>query len=402
MASTVFSGGQIFDGTGTAPTSGDIRVENGRIAEVGVGLDGDVQVDVTGQTIFPGFFDCHVHLTMTSIDTLERLNAPPSYRFYEALNNMQVTLDAGITSVRDASGADLGVKRAVDNGLVPGPRMQIAISMLSQTGGHGDGHVLCGADIRMPWPGAPSGVVDGPDEMRKRVRELIRHGASVIKVATSGGVLSPISDPRLGHLRDAELEVLVEEATAAGLHVMAHAQATDGIKAAVRNGIRSIEHGIYLDDEAIQMMLDRGTYLVPTLLAPRLVVEGAGAGVRLSERVLEKVHMVIAAHTDSISRAIDAGVTIAMGTDSGVGPHGQNLRELGLLVDAGLSPTAALVSATKTAAELLGVEDDLGTIAEGKLADFIIVDGDPLDVGKIQQNIIGVYKGGELVSSHPA
>lgn len=398
MSSTVFTGGQIFDGTGDAPSPGDLRVEDGRITGVGVGLEGDKQVDVSGKTIFPGFFDCHVHLTMTTIDTLERLNAPPSYRFYEALNNMQVTLDAGVTSVRDAAGADLGVKRAVDNGLVPGPRMQIAISMLSQTGGHGDGHVLCGADIRMPWPGAPSGVVDGPDEMRKRVRELVRHGASVIKVATSGGVLSPISDPRLGHLRDAELEVLVEEATAAGLHVMAHAQATDGIKAAIRNGIRSVEHGIYLDDEAIQMMLDRGTYLVPTLLAPRLVVEGAGEGVRLSERVLEKVHMVIAEHTNSISRAIDAGVTIAMGTDSGVGPHGQNLRELGLLVEAGLSPTQALVSATKTAAELLGVDNELGTIAEGKLADLVVVSGDPLDVANIQQNIVGVYKGGELVS----
>ncbi len=398
MSSTVFTGGQIFDGTGDAPSPGDLRVEDGRITGVGVGLEGDKQVDVSGKTIFPGFFDCHVHLTMTTIDTLERLNAPPSYRFYEALNNMQVTLDAGVTSVRDAAGADLGVKRAVDNGLVPGPRMQIAISMLSQTGGHGDGHVLCGADIRMPWPGAPSGVVDGPDEMRKRVRELVRHGASVIKVATSGGVLSPISDPRLGHLRDAELEVLVEEATAAGLHVMAHAQATDGIKAAIRNGIRSVEHGIYLDDEAIQMMLDRGTYLVPTLLAPRLVVEGAGEGVRLSERVLEKVHMVIAEHTNSISRAIDAGVTIAMGTDSGVGPHGQNLRELGLLVEAGLSPTQALVSAMKTAAELLGVESELGTIAEGKLADLVVVSGDPLDVANVQQNIVGVYKGGELVS----
>jgi len=398
MSSTVFTGGQIFDGTGAPPTAGDVRIDDGRITGIGVGLDGDSQIDISGKTILPGFFDCHVHFTMTTIDTLERLNAPPSYRFYEAINNMQVTLDAGVTSVRDASGADLGVKRAVDNGLVPGPRMQIAISMLSQTGGHGDGHVLCGADIRMPWPGAPSGVVDGPDEMRKRVRELIRHGATVIKVATSGGVLSPISDPRRGQLRDAELEVLVEEATAAGLHVMAHAQATDGIKAAVRTGIRSVEHGIYLDDEAIQMMLDHDTYLVPTLLAPRLVVEGAAEGIRLSERVLEKVHMVIAAHTDSISRAIDAGVTIAMGTDSGVGPHGQNLRELGLLVDAGLTPTQALVSATKTAAELLGVDDELGTISEGKLADIVVVEGDPLDVSQIQQNIVGVYKAGELVS----
>ena len=398
MTSTVFSGGQIFDGTGAAPERRDVRVENGRITEIGVGLSGDVEVDVSGKTIFPGFFDCHVHLTMTTIDTVERLNTPLSYRFYQAIHNMQVTLDAGITSVRDASGADLGVKQAVDNGLVAGPRMQISIAMLSQTGGHGDGHVLCGAQLRVPYPGAPSGVVDGPDEMRKRVRELVREGASVIKVATSGGVLSPISDPTRGHLRDVELEVLVEEATAAGLHVMAHAQATDGIKAAIRSGIRSIEHGIYLDDEAIQMMLDRGTYLVPTLLAPRMVVEAADSGSRLSDRVLEKVHMVIEAHTDSISRAIDAGVKIAMGTDSGVGPHGQNLRELGLMVDAGLTPTQALVATTKTAAELLGVEDDLGTIQEGKLADLVIVDGDPLDVSQLQQNIIGVYKNGESVA----
>jgi len=398
MTSTVFSGGQIFDGTGAVPERGDIRVENGRIAEIGTGLSGDVEIDVSDKTIFPGFFDCHVHLTMTTIDTVERLSTPLSYRFYQAIHNMQVTLDAGITSVRDASGADLGVKQAVDNGLVAGPRMQISIAMLSQTGGHGDGHVLCGAQLRVPYPGAPSGVVDGPDEMRKRVRELVREGASVIKVATSGGVLSPISDPTRGHLRDVELEVLVEEATAAGLHVMAHAQATDGIKAAIRSGIRSIEHGIYLDDEAIQMMLDRGTYLVPTLLAPRMVVEAADGGSRLSDRVLEKVHMVIEAHTDSISRAIDAGVKIAMGTDSGVGPHGQNLRELGLMVDAGLTPTQALVATTKTAAELLGVEDDLGTIQEGKLADLVVVDGDPLDVSQLQANICGVYKSGELVA----
>lgn len=212
-------------------------------------------------------------------------------------------------------------------------------------------------------------------------------------------MLSPISDPRRGHLRDHELSVLVEEATAAGLYVMAHAQATDGIKAAIRNGIRSIEHGIYLDDEAVQMMLDHGTYLVPTLIAPRFVLEATETGTRLSDRVLEKVHMVIEAHTDSISLAVDAGVKIAMGTDSGVGPHGQNLRELGLMVDAGLTPTQALVSATQTAAELLGVDTELGTITEGKLADLVVVKGDPLDVGKIQGNIVGVYKGGELVSS---
>lgn len=398
MTSTVFTGGRVFDGTGAEAAAADVRVEDGRITDVGSGLDADTEIDISGKVLCPGFFDCHVHLTVTTIDAVERLNTPPSYRFYQAIHNMQVTLDAGVTSVRDAAGADLGVKQAVDNGLVPGPRMQIAISMLSQTGGHGDGHTLCGADTRLPWPGAPSGVVDGPDEMRKRVRELIRHGASVIKVATSGGVLSPISDPTRGHLRDAELDVLVEEATAAGLHAMAHAQATDGIKAAVRTGIRSIEHGIYLDDEAIEMMLDRGTYLVPTLLAPTLVLEGMQSGARLSDRVQEKVHMVLEAHTDSIRRAIEAGVTIAMGTDSGVGPHGQNLRELALMVDAGMTPMQALISATKTASELLGVEDERGTIEAGKLADLVVVDGDPLDVTNLQENITAVYKGGRLVS----
>lgn len=398
MTSTVFTGGRVFDGTGAEAAAADVRVEDGRITDVGSGLDADTEIDISGKVLCPGFFDCHVHLTVTTIDAVERLNTPPSYRFYQAIHNMQVTLDAGVTSVRDAAGADLGVKQAVDNGLVPGPRMQIAISMLSQTGGHGDGHTLFGADTRLPWPGAPSGVVDGPDEMRKRVRELIRHGASVIKVATSGGVLSPISDPTRGHLRDAELDVLVEEATAAGLHAMAHAQATDGIKAAVRTGIRSIEHGIYLDDEAIEMMLDRGTYLVPTLLAPTLVLEGMQSGARLSDRVQEKVHMVLEAHTDSIRRAIEAGVTIAMGTDSGVGPHGQNLRELALMVDAGMTPMQALISATKTASELLGVEDERGTIEAGKLADLVVVDGDPLDVTNLQENITAVYKGGRLVS----
>ncbi len=170
----------------------------------------------------------------------------------------------------------------------------------------------------------PRAIVDGPDAMRQKVRELFRAGADVIKVATSGGVLSPRDDPRHGHFRDDELEVLVAEATAAGKYVMAHAQATDGIKAAIRTGIRSIEHGIYLDDEAIQMMLDRGTFLVPTLSAPRGVFAARDAGIPVPDVFIKKCEMVIEVHTESIRRAIEAGVKVAMGTDSGVCPHGQN------------------------------------------------------------------------------
>ena len=182
--------------------------------------------------------------------------------------------------MRDAGGADLGIKQAVLDGLTPGPRMQISLSMLSQTGGHGDGWLPSGQtlDFILGHPGVPNTIVDGPDEMRRAVRELVRMGADVIKVATSGGVLSPRDDPRHAHFRPAELDVLVEEATAAGIWVMAHAQGADGIKNAVRAGIRSIDHGVYLDDEAIELMKARGTYFVPTLVAPQGVLDAVDAG----------------------------------------------------------------------------------------------------------------------------
>jgi len=221
--------------------------------------------------------------------------------------------------------------------------------------------------------------VDGPEEMRRRVRELVRAGADVIKVATSGGVLSSRDDPRHGHFRDEELAVLAEEAAAAGRFVMAHAQATDGIKAAIRNGIRSIEHGIYLDDEAIGMMLDRGTYLVPTLVAPRGVLEARERGIPVPQVVIDKTLMVMDTHAASIKAAIAAGVRIAMGTDSGVVPHGQNLRELDLMVDCGMSAADALVATTRTAAELMGLDEELGTLEPGKRADVVLVEGDALD-----------------------
>jgi imidazolonepropionase-like amidohydrolase len=398
VTKTVFHGGQVFDGTGAAPAAADVVVEDGRILAVGPGLDGDESVDCSGMTVLPGLFDCHVHLAVTDISAQRFQQTPFSLKFYEAMGNMSATLAAGVTTVRDAAGADLGMKTAVEKGLVPGPRMQISISMLSQTGGHGDDWQVCGGHVPsffVPYPGVPLPIVDGPDEMRRRVRELVRAGADVIKIATSGGVLSSRDDPRHGHFRDAELAVLAEEAAAAGRFVMAHAQATDGIKAAIRNGIRSIEHGIYLDDEAIGMMLDRGTYLVPTLVAPRGVLEARERGIPVPQVMIDKTLMVMDTHAASIKAAIAAGVRIAMGTDSGVVPHGQNLRELDLMIDCGMSAADALVATTKSAAELMGLDEELGTLEPGKRADVVLVEGDALDrlSGRVRQ----VWKDGVQV-----
>jgi imidazolonepropionase-like amidohydrolase len=272
--------------------------------------------------------------------------------------------------------------------------------MLSQTGGHGDEHFPCGFEVPLlgaPYPGKPRTVVDGPDEMRRAVRSLVGAGADVIKVATSGGVLSQASDPRRAQLRPAELDVLVEEATAAGRHVMAHAQASDGIKNAVRAGIRSIEHGIYLDDEAVELMVARGTWLVPTLIAPIWVLESAAAGGQFTDASLRKAREGVEAHADSFRRAVDAGVRVAMGTDAGVGPHGDNLRELPLMAAGGMTPASVLQATTQEAARLLGVDDQLGTVEEGKLADLVVTEGDALALDDLGDRIAQVWKAGTRV-----
>ncbi len=400
MTRMVFKGGSVFDGTGAPPAAADVVVEGDRIVDIGIGLDGDEAIDATGKTILPGFFDCHVHVLLDTIDVWKLVNRPFSYNFYVAERNLRKTLDAGITSIRDAGGADLGIKQAVMDGLIAGPRMQISLTMLSQTGGHGDDWLPSGVAIPLmsEHPGIPSNIVDGPDEMRRKVRELRRMGADVVKVATSGGVLSPRSNPAHAHFRPAELDVLVEEATAAGMFVMAHAQAADGIKNAVRAGIRSIEHGIFLDDEGIDLMRARGTWLVPTLVAPRGVLEAAAAGAAIPESILDKARSVIDRHTDAIQHAIEAGVRVAMGTDSGVSPHGNNLRELELMHQLGMAPAAVLEATTRSAAQLMGVADQRGTIEPGKLADLVVIDGDPYDFATLRERISAVYLGGRQVA----
>ena len=399
---TIFEGGLVFDGTGAAPARADVVVEDGRILDVGTGLDGDRGVDVSGRTLLPGLFDCHIHLAYTyeDMDELQLLYTPLSLRFFRSVESLRTTLSLGITTVRDAGGADLGMKRAVEDGVVPGPRMQISLTMLSQTGGHADDWVPAG--VRVPfvpdYPGMPSPIVDGPDEARRKVRELVRNGADVIKIASSGGVLSPGDDPSHPHFRADELETIVTEAAFAGRWVMSHAHGAEGIKEAVRAGVRSIDHGTYLDEEAISLMLDRGTWLVPTLVAgegtDRMLEDGSSISDPVRRKILDMGHPEL----DSFRLAADAGVRIAMGTDCPVSPHGTNLRELLLMTKNGLTPEQALVTATRSAAELMGLEDELGTLEAGKRADVVVVDGDPFDFESLDEHIDAVYKDGIRVA----
>jgi imidazolonepropionase-like amidohydrolase len=396
MKRVVFTGGQVFDGTGAEPGAADVAVEGGRIIEVGAGLDGDEAVDCTGRSVLPGMFDCHVHLVDSTLNALEWESSPFSLQFYQAARNMELTLATGITSVRDACGADLGVQVAQQRGLIRGPRMQISITMISQTGGHGDRWQASGCPFAYQWPhpGRPDGVANGPDQVRAKVREMLRAGADVIKIATTGGVFSPRDDPRHAHFRDAEVAVMVEEAAAAGRFVMAHAQGDAGIKTAIRSGVRSVEHGIFLDAEAIEMMVDRGTWLVPTLTASLGVSEAVTSGVPMWPEAVEKERIIAGAAEESVRAAVAAGVKIAMGTDAPVYPHGKNLRELELLMQAGMTPAQALHAATLSAAELLGVDGELGSLEPGKVADLVIVDGNALDVHDLGNRIRAVYQDG--------
>ena len=400
----ILHGGQVFDGTSEKASTADVLLEDGRIVEVGSGLDGDAAIDCTGRLVTPGLFDCHVHF-MTDGDFSAKTHAetPFSLGFFQAAERMERTLAIGITSVREAGGTDAGMKEARDRGLIQGPRMQISLTMLSQTGGHADSWEICGA--HMPGmmdshPGRPHPIVDGPEEMRKKVRELLRAGADVIKVATSGGVLSPVSNPKHAHFRPDELDVLVSEATAADRFVMANAQGTQGIKNAIAAGIRSIEHGIYLDDEAIEMMLAAGTYLVPTLMAPLGLLDQIERGMELPEKVIRIATSVAEAHRDSVERAIAAGVKVAMGTDTGVTPHGENLRELAEMAKLGMSDAQVLRSSTTVAADLLGVSSELGTVEVGKIADLVVWEGESLDVSDMRSRVSTVVQGGSVVVSH--
>jgi imidazolonepropionase-like amidohydrolase len=391
---TLFSGGSVFDAASATVAPADVVVEDGLVLEVGPGLDGDEAVDVTDRVLLPGLFDAHVHVTFTHLDAGRALFEPFSLRWFQAVENLRATLAVGITTARDAGYTDDGVKQAVDQGLVPGPRLRIAVAMVSQTGGHADDWLPSGALTEVTYPGIPHTLVDGRDSARRVVRALIRAGADQIKVATTGGGLSAHTDPHRSQLRDDELAEIVVEAAAAGRDVMAHAHAASGVVAAVRAGVRSIEHGTLLNEEAVALMAERGTFLVPTLSAPYGVLEAAAAGASLPTGAEAKARELIESHATSFAMALDAGVPIAMGTDAPVWPHGRNLEELGRMADAGMAPLETWRAASLTAARLMRLDHELGSLEPGKRADLVVLAGDLEDLGDLAGRVEQVWKDG--------
>ena len=397
MTRVVFHGGRIFDGTGAAVADGDVLVEDGRIVAVGSGLDGDEGVDCAGRTLLPGLFDTHVHLLSRyeDFDEVRVLHEPFSLPFYRVAENCRRTLGCGITTVRDAGGADAGLRQAVEEGALVGPRVRISVTMLSMTGGHNDPWLPSGGlgAWGRPYPGMPSGVCDGVDGVAAKVREVVRAGADVIKIASSGGFLSPADDPSQPNFSEDEVASIVRAAADLGRWVMSHAHGAEGIVRAVRAGVRSVEHGTYLDDEGIELMLDRGTWLVPTLTAGDTTEEIAN-NPQVSEAVRAKMRELGRPELEAFRRAAEAGVKVAMGTDCPVAPHGTNLRELELMASHGFTPEQAIVAATSSAAELMGLQDELGTLEAGKRADVVVVDGDPFEFATLADRIEQVWKAG--------
>jgi imidazolonepropionase-like amidohydrolase len=382
----------------------DVRVEDGVVAAVGRNLAGPEGVDCRGLWLLPGFFDCHDHLALTTINPLEALSTPITRWAVEATVNARMTLDAGVTFARDAGGFDRGLQQAVDRGLVRGPRTQISVTALTQTGGHIDGF-LAGPGLEMPsgylvpdYPGRPPVRVDGPQEMRRAVRELLRAGAEWIKLCTTGGILSEHDSPDAAELTPEEIAVAVTEAAARGRHVMAHAYGGDGLDNAVRAGVRSIEHGTFLTEAQAAAMAAAGCWLVPTLSALHACVRGAQDGT-LPEYARTKALAVGEAIGAAVTIAREYGVRIACGSDATHrAQHGRNLDEVRYLHDAGLTVEDALLAATSSGAELCGVGDRYGRIAPGYVFDAVLLDDDPSDLAALA--VTGVFLGGVPVVRH--
>ncbi|MBM4241644.1 MAG: amidohydrolase family protein [Euryarchaeota archaeon] len=406
MKYSLIHNGTLIDGNGGPPLhNAAVLIENQHISVVGsedsINLPNDkiTQIDAQGGFILPGFIDTHVHLMAEGFRMEDNMYAPLSLYFYKAAENMRRTIEAGITTARDAGLADIGVKMALEQGLMVGPRLQISVAPLSITGGHFDFWLNSGFDMKVSYPGFPHSLCDGVEKVRKRVREVLRAGADVIKVMATGGVMSANDSPEFTQFSVEELEVIVEEGVYHNnTRVMAHAHGLGGIKNALKAGIHSIEHGTYLDDEAIRMMLDQGTYLVPTFVTMEVNKESAESG-NLPDYSIEDAIKLVEIHEKNIKKAYEAGVRIAMGTDCGVVSHGINLQELGFLCDIGMKPEEAILTGTKTAAECLGWQNELGTIDEGKLADVVISKPDPIaDIKSLgdPDNIVLVMKDGKI------
>ncbi|RII90029.1 amidohydrolase family protein [Clavibacter michiganensis] len=396
------TGARLIDGTGRPPVDDAVLVvdDAGVIVHAGPAAtappaDGARTVDLGGRTLLPGFIDTHVHLSMDSADgPYHRVASDPAVLAFETADRIRRTLDAGVTTARDLGGLSAGYRVAVERGLIAGPRLHVAVKVISHTGGHGDFHLPGGA-IHTHTE-AMSEIADGVDEVRRATRRILRSGADVVKICTTGGMGSPHDAPEDEGLRIDEVRAIADELERhGGIPLAAHAQGTAGIHAAVLGGVTSVEHGYGVDDEAIDMMGERGTFLVPTLSTVFMAIDRD----RMAPYHYAKKTRWTGITKVNVAHAIDRGVRIALGTDSGVGPHGQNLRELGWMVELGMDPMDAIVAGTRTAAELLGIADTVGTLEPGRLADLVVTDVDPLtriaDLGD-PDNVLVVAQAGRV------
>jgi imidazolonepropionase-like amidohydrolase len=394
---------RLVDGTGTVPVADAVIVSDaaGTLTYAGPAatappVPGDAStvriIDAGGRTVLPGFFDCHTHLAYAQ-------GSPPGRRgeldpvlvTYDTATRLRQTLDAGITTARDLGGLSTGFRTAVETGRIVGPRVHTAVRIISHTGGHADFRLLDGTDLS---GGEMAELADTVDESRLAVRKVIRAGADVIKICASGGMASPYDQPEDEGLMEEEIRAVVDECRRhGGKPVAAHAQGTAGILNAIRGGVTSIEHGYGLDERALDLAGERGTFVVPTLST---VFAGIDKDLMPEHHYQKKVRWS-GITKENIARAIEQGARIALGTDAAVCPHGQNLLELRFLVDLGMDPMTAIVAGTRVSAELLGLSDQLGTLTAGKTADLILCDGDPLaDIGVLGDpgNIVCVVQDG--------
>lgn len=371
----LLKGGAVFDSDERSFRAGvDVLCMDGRIAAIGPDVEapsGATTIDCRGGYVIPGLVDCHVHLSSSgeANELGQAAQEPTALRAWRMAEHARLTLHAGFTTVRDLGAREhlnVHLAEAIERGVVTGPRVIAAGQAVTMTGGHGHGFI--------------GREADGPDEVRKAVREQLRAGARAIKLIASGGVMTPGVDPRSPSFTLEELAAGVEEGRKAFRVVAAHAQSTAGIKNAVQAGVDSIEHGVWLDEEAIEMMVDSGTVLVPTLTAPYQIVAGGKRGA-LPEYMVAKGEQVMEDHIASYQAAVNAGVKVAMGTDQGTpfNRPGENAQEVLRMAEHGLSPAAALLAATAWAADLLRLHDECGRLRTGLSADTVVLPEDPLE-----------------------
>lgn len=398
---TVVKAARMFNAaSGKMETPGVIVITNKVIQSIGAsaGLSPSAKViDLGDATLLPGFIDAHTHLSMAfnpdyqggRLDGLSRSAAEEAIR---ATENARKTLMAGFTTVRDVGSSDfidVGLRNSINAGVIPGPRMLVAVHALGSTGGHCDDSAGYRFDLFRRETGPEDGVINSPDQARYAVRFNIKYGADVIKTCATGGVLSPTDDVDVPQLSQAELDALVNEAHVLRRKTAAHAHGAEGAKRAIRAGIDSIEHGTFLDDEALRMMREKGTYLVPTLTTRIGLAES-----KFPPLVKGKADIAVKSQDAMVKRALQAGVKIALGTDAAVYPHGNNATEFALMAADGMTTAQSLQSGTVVAANLLGLQAKVGTLEAGKMADVVAVPGNPLENIKVTGSVLFVMKEG--------